>query len=130
MTDQRNHAAAAEAAPALGRHGAGMSEFVSILIPCFDAERWIGQAIESALAQTYMSKEIIVVDDGSSSHGSTAWRGRRAIFWSWLPRRLAELGWVEGQNFFFDCVSSIGRLDELPALAALLCDTSRERRRG
>jgi glycosyltransferase involved in cell wall biosynthesis len=39
---------------------------VSILIPCFNAERWIGQAIESALAQTYVPTEIIVVDDGST----------------------------------------------------------------
>jgi len=34
-----------------------------------------------------------------------------------LRRRLGELGWVEGQNFVFDCISTIGRLDELPALA-------------
>jgi glycosyltransferase involved in cell wall biosynthesis len=40
--------------------------FVSILIPCYNAERWIGKAIESALAQTWPSKEIVVVDDGST----------------------------------------------------------------
>jgi putative tryptophan/tyrosine transport system substrate-binding protein len=34
-----------------------------------------------------------------------------------LHRRLAELGWVEGRNFVFDCVSTISHLDELPALA-------------
>jgi glycosyltransferase involved in cell wall biosynthesis len=39
---------------------------VSILIPCFNAERWIGEAIESALAQTWSEKEVIVVDDGST----------------------------------------------------------------
>lgn len=39
---------------------------VSILIPCYNAERWIGQAIESALAQTWRQKEVIVVDDGST----------------------------------------------------------------
>jgi glycosyltransferase involved in cell wall biosynthesis len=38
---------------------------VSILIPCFNAERWVAQAIESALAQTWPEKEVIVVDDGS-----------------------------------------------------------------
>lgn len=43
-----------------------MSPFVSILIPCFNAERWIGQAIESAIAQTWPRKEVIVVDDGST----------------------------------------------------------------
>jgi glycosyltransferase involved in cell wall biosynthesis len=39
---------------------------VSILIPCFNAERWVAQAIESALAQTWPEKEVIVVDDGST----------------------------------------------------------------
>jgi glycosyltransferase involved in cell wall biosynthesis len=39
---------------------------VSILIPCYNAERWIGQAIESALAQTWANKEVIVYDDGST----------------------------------------------------------------
>lgn len=43
-----------------------MTPFVSILIPCFNAERWVGQAIESAIAQTWRHKEVIVVDDGST----------------------------------------------------------------
>ncbi|MGJ0396973.1 MAG: glycosyltransferase family 2 protein [Methylocystis sp.] len=43
-----------------------MSGLVSILIPCHNAERWVGQAIESALAQTYTPREVIVVDDGST----------------------------------------------------------------
>jgi glycosyltransferase involved in cell wall biosynthesis len=43
-----------------------MQPFVSILIPCFNTERLIGECIESALAQTWPEKEIIVVDDGST----------------------------------------------------------------
>jgi glycosyltransferase involved in cell wall biosynthesis len=39
---------------------------VSILIPCYNAEQWIGPAIQSALDQTHPHKEVIVVDDGSS----------------------------------------------------------------
>lgn len=39
---------------------------VSILIPCYNAERWIAQCIQSALEQTWQEKEIIVLDDGSS----------------------------------------------------------------
>jgi len=34
-----------------------------------------------------------------------------------IRSRLAELGWVEGQNFVFDCVSAVGHIDQLPALA-------------
>ena len=40
--------------------------FVSTLIPCYNAERWVGQATESALAQTYPHMEVIVYDDGST----------------------------------------------------------------
>jgi len=43
-----------------------MVPLVSILIPAYNAERWIGATIESVLAQTWHHKEIIVVDDGSS----------------------------------------------------------------
>ncbi|HTQ41039.1 MAG TPA: glycosyltransferase [Pirellulales bacterium] len=39
---------------------------VSILIPCFNAEKYVGEAIESALAQTYPRIEVVVVDDGST----------------------------------------------------------------
>jgi Glycosyl transferase family 2 len=42
-----------------------MSELISILIPCYNAERWISHAIQSALAQSYDPIEIVVVDDGS-----------------------------------------------------------------
>jgi nucleotide-binding universal stress UspA family protein len=38
---------------------------VTIGIPCFNAERWLRRAIESALAQTWPDCEVIVVDDGS-----------------------------------------------------------------
>ena len=35
-----------------------------------------------------------------------------------MLRRLAELGWIEERNIVFDCVSTFGRLDQLPALDA------------
>lgn len=43
-----------------------MKPLVSILIPAYNAEEWIGETIQSAMAQTWPHKEIIVVDDGSS----------------------------------------------------------------
>ena len=38
----------------------------SILIPCYNAERWVAEAIQSALDQTHPDIEVIVVDDGST----------------------------------------------------------------
>lgn len=43
-----------------------MAELVSILIPAYNAEKWIGYAIRSALSQRWPKTEIIIVDDGSS----------------------------------------------------------------
>jgi hypothetical protein len=43
-----------------------MTPLVSILIPAYNAERWIAETIRSALGQTWPRKEIIVVDDGST----------------------------------------------------------------
>jgi len=42
-----------------------MSNLVSILIPAYNAERWIGDTIRSCLAQSWPNVEVIVVDDGS-----------------------------------------------------------------
>jgi len=52
-----------------------MRKLVSILIPAHNAERWIGETLESALRQTWPSKEIIVVDDGSSDRTLEIARG-------------------------------------------------------
>ncbi len=43
-----------------------MKPLVSILIPAYNAQNWIASTLESALAQTWPRKEIIVVDDGST----------------------------------------------------------------
>lgn len=42
------------------------TSLVSIIIPCYNAERYVGDAIRSALGQTYEPVEVIVVDDGSA----------------------------------------------------------------
>jgi glycosyltransferase involved in cell wall biosynthesis len=68
-----------------------MMPLVSILIPCYNAERWVAQAIESALRQTWPEKEIIVVDDGSTD-------GSLAIIQSFGDRIRWETGPNRGGN--------------------------------
>jgi glycosyltransferase involved in cell wall biosynthesis len=43
---------------------------VTTVITFFDSERYLAEAVESALAQTYPSIELILVDDGSSDRSS------------------------------------------------------------
>ena len=65
-----------------------METFVSILIPCYNAERWVAQAIQSALDQTWPNKEVIVMDDGSTDGSLKAIQsfGER-IRWETGPNR-------------------------------------------
>ena len=45
-----------------------LHKLVSIIIPCFNAHKWLREAIESCLQQTYPQIEIIVIDDASTDN--------------------------------------------------------------
>ena len=45
-----------------------MQPLVSVLVPVYNAERWLAQTLQSAVEQTWPRKEIILVDDGSTDN--------------------------------------------------------------
>jgi glycosyltransferase involved in cell wall biosynthesis len=51
------------------------SPLVSIIVPSYNAAPWLAQTLESALAQTHPTREIIVVDDGSTDSSLELARG-------------------------------------------------------
>jgi len=56
---------------------------VTVIIPAYNAEEHIKDAMDSVLAQTYHIDEIIVVDDGSTDK-------TREIVYSYCVERIAE----------------------------------------
>jgi glycosyltransferase involved in cell wall biosynthesis len=47
-------------------HEMSQPGLVSIIVPCYNAERFLAETLESAFVQSYPRTEIIVVDDGST----------------------------------------------------------------
>jgi glycosyltransferase involved in cell wall biosynthesis len=61
-------------------------DLVSVIVPVFNSERFLAQAIESIFAQSYRNLEVIVVDDGSTDGSAKAAQGYPVRYF-FQPRR-------------------------------------------
>ena len=50
-------------------------KLISVLLPCYNSELYIGEAIQSILEQTYTNFELIVLDDGSTDNSKSIIQG-------------------------------------------------------
>lgn len=63
-----------------------LHKLVSIIIPCFNAQRWLREAIDSCLQQTYPQIEIILIDDASTDDSLEIIKSYEGqIIWESLP---------------------------------------------
>lgn len=67
---------------------------VSVVVPVFNGERFLGEALDSILRQTYRSLEAIVVDDGSTDRSADVAASRAGV----LVLRQTNRGVAEARN--------------------------------
>jgi glycosyltransferase involved in cell wall biosynthesis len=67
---------------------------VSVIMPVFNAERFLGEAVESVRAQTYPGWELLLIDDGSTDGSTALAQGYAAAD----PARIRYLAHPDGGN--------------------------------
>ena len=71
-----------------------MTQKVSIIVPCYNGERFVDQCLESIYTQDYPCVELIIVDDGSTDHS----HGRIIAWNTRFKEKGYELKYVFQQN--------------------------------
>lgn len=69
-----------------------MKPKVSIIIPCYNSEKWIEESIMSALNQTYDNKEVIFVDNESTDNSMSIAKG--------IQKKYPQLIVLEAPNLY------------------------------
>ena len=78
---------------------------VSVVITCYNQGRFLAEAVESVLCQTYQSFETLVIDDGSTDDTAEVSRRYRGVRYVWQPNMglsaARNRGVQEGRGDFF-----------------------------
>lgn len=78
--------------------------FVSVIVPIYNAAKFLPEAIESVLSQTYDHWELILVDDGSTDGSTEIARGSARRY----PNRIRCLAHEGGQNLGKSSTRNLG----------------------
>jgi glycosyltransferase involved in cell wall biosynthesis len=71
---------------------------ISVIIPAYNAQRWIGETLESIAGQQYENLEVVVVDDGSADATAAAADAYANRFGSWRLVRQQNSGQTTALN--------------------------------
>ena len=107
------------------------ADIISVIMPCFNAEKYLREAVESVLGQTYTNIELIIVDDGSTDNSIDIARsyGDRIILVRQnnkgpYPARNKGLMISNGKFVAFLDADDYWRADCLEKLQLTLCNSS------
>jgi glycosyltransferase involved in cell wall biosynthesis len=108
----------------------GCPDLISVIMPCFNAEKYLHEAIKSVMGQTYTNIELIVVDDGSTDNSMDIVRsyGDSVIILQQnnkgpYPARNRGLRVSNGEFIAFLDADDYWRADCLEKLHAALCNS-------
>ena len=96
---------------------------VSVLIPCYNCEEYVEEAVMSIIKQTYSNLEILVIDDGSTDNTSLLTRIEKQVdFLETHP----EIGIVGTYIQIFGVRESVWKMDTKDKYirAHLFCNSS------
>jgi len=105
---------------------------ISVVMPCFNAERFVEEAVRSALEQTFGHVELVVVDDGSTDGSlailtalQTQFEGRMKLLHSThlgpYPARNLALGEAKGEFVAFLDADDYWEPDFLQSMVDAVC---------